>query len=63
MRAAGGILLAITNVPEVCMWVETLNTIYGRTSNPYDARRMCGGSSGGEGALLGGAASVVSWDI
>ncbi|VDO18606.1 unnamed protein product [Heligmosomoides polygyrus] len=59
MRAAGGILLAITNVPEVCMWVETLNTIYGRTSNPYDARRMCGGSSGGEGALLGAAASVI----
>ncbi|PIO74722.1 hypothetical protein TELCIR_03257 [Teladorsagia circumcincta] len=41
------------------MWVETSNTIYGRTSNPYDARRMAGGSSGGEGALLGAAASVV----
>ncbi|KAK6031420.1 aspartyl/glutamyl-tRNA amidotransferase subunit A domain protein, partial [Ostertagia ostertagi] len=59
MRAAGGILLAISNVPEVCMWVETSNTIYGRTSNPYDARRMAGGSSGGEGALLGAAASVI----
>ncbi|XGW19385.1 hypothetical protein V3C99_003314 [Haemonchus contortus] len=59
MRAAGGILLAISNVPEVCMWVESSNTIYGRTSNPYDARRMAGGSSGGEGALLGAAASVI----
>lgn len=38
MREAGGILLAITNVPEVCMWVETINSIYGRTNNPYDAR-------------------------
>ncbi|EYC11544.1 hypothetical protein Y032_0050g1966 [Ancylostoma ceylanicum] len=59
MRAAGGILLAISNVPEVCMWVESANTIYGRTTNPYDARRMAGGSSGGEGALLGAAASVI----
>ncbi|KIH64880.1 Amidase [Ancylostoma duodenale] len=59
MRAAGGILLAISNVPEVCMWVESSNTIYGRTANPYDARRMAGGSSGGEGALLGAAASVI----
>ncbi|KAK5981954.1 Fatty-acid amide hydrolase 2 [Trichostrongylus colubriformis] len=59
MRAAGAILLAISNVPEVCMWVESSNTIYGRTANPYDARRMAGGSSGGEGALLGAAASVI----
>ncbi|KJH46693.1 Amidase [Dictyocaulus viviparus] len=59
MRAAGAILLAISNVPEVCMWVETYNTIYGRTANPYDTRRMVGGSSGGEGALLGAAASLI----
>ncbi|CAI2324922.1 unnamed protein product [Caenorhabditis sp. 36 PRJEB53466] len=59
LQAAGGILLAITNVPEVCMWVEAVNTIYGRSSNPYDTRRMTGGSSGGEGALLGAAGSVV----
>uniref|UniRef100_A0A1I7XHI6 MATH domain-containing protein n=1 Tax=Heterorhabditis bacteriophora TaxID=37862 RepID=A0A1I7XHI6_HETBA len=59
MVDAGGILLAITNVPEVCMWVESSNTIYGRTSNPYDARRQAGGSSGGEGALIGAAGSVV----
>ncbi|VDM60810.1 unnamed protein product [Angiostrongylus costaricensis] len=59
MIAAGGILLAITNVPEVCMWVETCNTIYGRTMNPYDTRRMAGGSSGGEGALLGAAGSLI----
>ncbi|CAB3411227.1 unnamed protein product [Caenorhabditis bovis] len=59
VQNAGGILLAITNVPEVCMWVETTNTVYGRTKNPYDTRRMTGGSSGGEGALLGAAGSVI----
>lgn len=28
------------------MWYEAYNTIYGRTSNAYDSRRMVGGSSG-----------------
>ncbi|CAI5441505.1 unnamed protein product [Caenorhabditis angaria] len=59
MQNAGGILLAVTNVPEVCMWVEAVNTVYGRSKNPYDTRRMTGGSSGGEGALLGAAGSVI----
>lgn len=59
MDAAGAILLAITNVPEVCMCMETTNGIYGRTNNPYDGRRSAGGSSGGEGALIGAAGSLV----
>ncbi|CAB3403918.1 unnamed protein product [Caenorhabditis bovis] len=59
VQNAGGILLAITNVPELCMWYESNNTVYGRSKNPYDTRRMTGGSSGGEGALIGAAGSVV----
>ena len=30
----------------------------GRTNNPYDLRRIPGGSSGGEGALVGAGASL-----
>lgn len=52
-RAAGAIVLCTTNVPELCMWMETHNRIYGRTANPYDPSRIVGGSSGGEGALIG----------
>jgi fatty acid amide hydrolase 2 len=48
MRAAGAIPLAITNVSEVCMWWESNNTVYGRTSNPYNTNHIVGGSSGGE---------------
>jgi fatty acid amide hydrolase 2 len=40
------------------MWWESNNTIYGRTNNPYDSRRIVGGSSGGEGALISSAGSV-----
>ncbi|KAK6029121.1 hypothetical protein OSTOST_04774, partial [Ostertagia ostertagi] len=43
---AGGILIAITNVPELCAWIESTNTVYGRSRNPYDLRRIVGGSSG-----------------
>ncbi|KAJ1350233.1 hypothetical protein KIN20_005975 [Parelaphostrongylus tenuis] len=59
MEAAGAILIAITNVPEACFWLDTANGIYGQTNNPYDVRRSAGGSSGGEGALIGAAGSVI----
>ena len=57
VRAAGAIPLGVTNISEMCMWMESDNVIYGRTGNPYDPRRTCGGSSGGEGAMVGAGAS------
>ena len=57
LRAAGAIVLGFSNTPELCMWMETANRVYGRTCNPYDARRIAGGSSGGEGSLIGAGAS------
>jgi fatty acid amide hydrolase 2 len=59
MKAAGAIVLALTVVPEVCMWWETVNVLHGRSRNPYDSRRITGGSSGGEGAILAAAGSVI----
>ncbi|KAF4522937.1 hypothetical protein B566_EDAN012632 [Ephemera danica] len=52
MRRAGAIPLALTNIPELCMWYETRCNVYGQTNNPYDTNRMVGGSSGGESSLL-----------
>ncbi|KAI6183878.1 hypothetical protein M3Y97_00536000 [Aphelenchoides bicaudatus] len=60
LRNAGGIPFVVTNVPEGIMWLETVNTVYGRTVNPYDSRRSAGGSSGGEASLLGGAGTVFA---
>ena len=57
VRAAGAIPIGVTNVSELCMWMETNNRVYGRTNNPYDADRIVGGSSGGEGAIVGAGAS------
>ncbi|KFM75690.1 Fatty-acid amide hydrolase 2, partial [Stegodyphus mimosarum] len=59
MKAAGAIPFVTTNISELGMWYEAYNKVYGRTNNPYDTNRTCGGSSGGEGALVGGAGSVI----
>jgi fatty acid amide hydrolase 2 len=52
LEAAGGIVLGKGNTSENCMWLETDNTVYGRTNNPYDLSRSPGGSSGGEAAVV-----------
>ena len=57
LRAAGAIPIGVTNVSELLMWMESNNRVYGRSNNPYDPRRIVGGSSGGEGAAVGAAIS------
>src|SRR4051794_34107601 len=57
LRAAGAIPLGLTNTSELCMWIESTNKLYGRTSSAYDGRRTAGGSSGGEGAAVGSGGS------
>jgi aspartyl-tRNA(Asn)/glutamyl-tRNA(Gln) amidotransferase subunit A len=52
LRAAGAIPLAKTNTPEFALWWETDNLVFGRTSNPWNADRTAGGSSGGEAAAV-----------
>lgn len=48
----GAVLFVKTNIPQTLMWPETFNHIFGRTTNPYNRSLTCGGSSGGEGALI-----------
>src|SRR6185436_19273018 len=52
LKAAGAIILGKTNTPEMAIPYETDNPLFGRTSNPYDRRLTCGGSSGGEAAAI-----------
>jgi amidase len=59
LREAGAIVVAKTNVPECSSDAETDNALFGRTDNPHDRARTPGGSSGGEGALMGADASLV----
>jgi fatty acid amide hydrolase 2 len=57
VRSAGAIPLGVTNVPELTVWAATFNRVYGRTNNAYDSNRIAGGSSGGEGAIVGAGGS------
>lgn len=57
LRAAGAVVLGFTNTPELCMWMETNNNVYGRTGNAYDPACTTGGSSGGEGSVIGSGGS------
>jgi Asp-tRNA(Asn)/Glu-tRNA(Gln) amidotransferase A subunit family amidase len=52
LKAAGAIVLGVTNTPEFLMAWETDNLLYGRTNNSWDVTRTPGGSSGGEAAAI-----------
>ncbi len=52
LKAAGALILAKTNLHEFAIWGETISSILGQTSNPYDLTRTPGGSSGGTGAAV-----------
>lgn len=59
IRKHGGIILLVSNTPELCMCWETYNKVTGQTNNPYDLKRTPGGSSGGEAALISSCGSLI----
>ena len=52
LRAAGAIVIAKTNTPEMTMDYDCDNPVFGPTNNPWNRERVPGGSSGGEAAAL-----------
>lgn len=52
VRRAGAIVVGKTNVPEFGAGANTKNPVYGATGNPFDPKRICGGSSGGSAVAL-----------
>jgi fatty acid amide hydrolase len=59
LRAAGAIITAKSNLPQLELYVESDNPLFGRTNNPWDLARTPGGSSGGEAALVAASASPL----
>jgi amidase len=59
IRAAGGIVIGLTRVPELCIWATT-DGPWGITRNPWDPSRTPGGSSGGAAAAVGSAMVPVA---
>ncbi len=52
LKAAGGIMLGKTNLPEFGLIGITENLLFGKTRNPWDTGRTPGGSSGGSAAAV-----------
>ncbi|KAF2643232.1 amidase [Massarina eburnea CBS 473.64] len=53
LSAAGAVFHARTTEPQLLMHLETSSNLYGTTVNPFNRSLTSGGSSGGEGALIG----------
>ncbi|PKW11443.1 amidase [Streptomyces sp. 1222.5] len=51
LRAAGAVVVGLTNVPELCVF-GTTEGVYGIARNPWDPTRTAGGSSGGSAAAV-----------
>ncbi|MEO8027425.1 MAG: amidase [Bryobacteraceae bacterium] len=52
IRHAGAVTLGKTNTPEFGAGSQTFNEVFGRTLNPYDLTKTCGGSTGGGAVAL-----------
>ncbi|MFG3101075.1 amidase [Streptomyces sp. NPDC048182] len=51
LRAAGAVVVGLTNVPELCVF-GTTEGVHGSARNPWDPARSAGGSSGGSAAAV-----------
>ncbi|KAG5806432.1 hypothetical protein H9Q74_007165 [Fusarium xylarioides] len=65
LLSLGAVLYCKTSLPQTLLFGETKNNIIGQTLNPTNQNLSCGGSSGGEAALmaLGGSSVGVGTDI
>ncbi|KAF5580562.1 general amidase [Fusarium pseudoanthophilum] len=65
LLSLGAVLYCKTSLPQTLLFGETKNNIIGQTLNPINQNLSCGGSSGGEAALmaLGGSTVGVGTDI
>ena len=60
LRAAGAIILGLTNTPEFSFRAFTDNALHGLTLNPWDRTITCGGSSGGAAASIAAGIGAIA---
>ena len=58
-RSLGAILYCKTNIPQSLMMSDSYNHVFGQSVNSLNRNLISGGSSGGEGAILGAHASII----
>ncbi len=60
IKLAGAVLLGKTNTHEIALGVTTVNPHYGTCHNPWDERRISGGSSGGSAVAVATGMSLAA---
>lgn len=60
LEEAGAVIFAKTTCPEFCLTGTTSSELNGVTTNPWNAERTCGGSSGGAAAAVAAGAGTMS---
>ncbi|ODV96796.1 hypothetical protein PACTADRAFT_48609 [Pachysolen tannophilus NRRL Y-2460] len=61
LSSAGAIFFVKTTVPTAMMAGDTVSNIYGYTKNSINRKLSCGGSSGGEGCLIGARGALLGF--
>ncbi|XP_075037651.1 vitamin D3 hydroxylase-associated protein-like isoform X2 [Mixophyes fleayi] len=59
LKKQGAIPFVRTNIPQSLINFDCSNSIYGQTLNPHNHKKTCGGSSGGECALIAGGGAIL----
>uniref|UniRef100_A0A3P9JB35 Fatty-acid amide hydrolase 1 n=1 Tax=Oryzias latipes TaxID=8090 RepID=A0A3P9JB35_ORYLA len=59
LKRQGAVPFVKTNLPQALLSYDCSNPIYGQTLNPHNLQKTSGGSSGGEGALIGAGGSLL----
>ncbi|KAJ5124926.1 uncharacterized protein N7515_008751 [Penicillium bovifimosum] len=59
LESMGAVLYVKTNVPQSLMMSDSYNHVFGQSVNAFNSGLISGGSSGGEGALIGCRGSIL----
>ncbi|KAL4916678.1 amidase signature domain-containing protein [Aspergillus aurantiobrunneus] len=59
LESMGAVLYVKTNVPQSLMMSDSYNHVFGQSVNAFNRKLISGGSSGGEGALVGAGGSIL----
>ena len=60
LKAAGAVIMGKTNLHEIALGVTTINPHFGASRNPWDTKRIAGGSSGGSAAAVAAGMSLAA---
>ncbi|KAJ5367489.1 hypothetical protein N7541_001430 [Penicillium brevicompactum] len=59
LESMGAVLYVKTNIPQSLMMADSYNHVFGQSVNAFNHTLISGGSSGGEGALVGAGGSIL----